>query len=171
MLNAIGLIVVVLFVLFVFAIIAIVSSVKFGSKNGSDLSLLWGAIEIKGKNIKILGDKIVVDGESKTVKVGGIVDVDGKTNVVNVSNGDILVDGKDGLIRVKKDIVVEINEDKIFVDSTKLNTKIVSKFAKFKKGSDPKRLKIEGRYNGEDDLYIFLKSDNAKGDIDIQVGF
>lgn len=168
-LSGLGLVLIVGLVIIGFVIFSSFSYSKDVEGN-TNISLFWGAIKVneKDKKVNILGDFVAVDGKSETVKVGDFVDVDGKSEIVNVDNGKIIVDGRENLIKVQKDLVVEVNEDHVIVKNN-FNSKFISTIISLKKESD-QSLKIEGRKVGEDDVYLLLEPKDGK-DIDINVKF
>lgn len=128
----------------------ILFSIKFSKdENGKKvISLFWGAIKINDNN----------------VKVGGLVDVNGDKELVNIDNGKILVDGKTNLIKVQKDLVVQTSEDYILINNN-FNSKLLSVVLLFKRDGD-ENIKVEGRKVDEDDIYVHLQ---AKSKIDVKV--
>ncbi len=158
--------------LVVIVLLGVVTYTSFSydkDENGkTNLSLFWGAIKIneKDQKVNILGDLVAVDGKNNSVKVGDIVKVDGDSEMVNVDNGKILVDGKANLIKVKKDLVLEVNEDHVVIENN-FDSKIISLVSALKKKED-KKLKVEGKKVGEDEVYIHLESkDGTKVEVNI----
>jgi hypothetical protein len=158
----------------VIAIIAIFINgfkIKKDENGKADVSLFWGAIKVDEKNgkVNILGDMIAVDEKNQTVKVAGMVDVDGKSEVVNISNGDILVQGKEKLVKIRKQIVSTINPDNIILDKTKFNSSMLKNLMKFEVSGE--EVKIEGKVVGEDEAYIHVEVKNKEDmKIEIKVG-
>lgn len=167
-LNTVGIIAIICLVVLG---IAVFSSFKYSKDEEGKvtLSLFWGAIKVneKEQKVNILGDFIAVDGQDEKVKVGGLVDVDGKTEIVNVDNGKVIVDGKEKIIKVKKDLVVEVKEDHVIINNS-FDSNILKVVTSLKK-KDDKNFKIEGRVVGEDDIYLILEPrDSSKMNINVK---
>ncbi|WP_372655259.1 hypothetical protein [Halobacteriovorax sp.] len=168
-LSGLGLVVIIGLVVFCLIIFSSFSISK-DAKGNKDISLFWGAIKVneRERKVNIFGDFVSVDGKSKSVKVADIVDVDGHSEIVNVDNGKIIIDGKDNLIKVHKDLVVEVNDDHIIIKND-FNSKLLSLVTSLKQADD-ERLKLEGRKVGEDDIYILLEAkDGKKININVEV--
>ncbi|EQC47632.1 hypothetical protein [Bacteriovorax sp. Seq25_V] len=134
----------------------------------SKVDLFWGAIKVdeKTQRVRIFGDFVDVDGMNKKVKVADIVDVDGEKEFVNIDNGTILVDGKLNVVKIKKDLVSKVEEDKIFIrndfNSAKLGVIVAL-------GKESEGIFIRGKKTGEDEKYIHVQSDDQNIKIDVKV--
>lgn len=154
----------VVLILMVTVLVALFTSVKIkNDEDGmSDISLLWGLIKVneRTKNVSVLGDFIKVDGLNERVKIGKIVEVDGKANSVVINQGDILLNGNDGILKIKKTIVVSFSEDTVFLDPNYQEELLKSTF-KFKFDLETNSLEIKGKVIGEDEFYLHVELEKS----------
>jgi len=143
-------------------------SVQKDSEGYSKVSLFWGAIKVdeRDKRVRIFGDFVDVDGLNNKVKVSDIVDVDGGAQIVNIDNGTIIVDGKENLVKIKKELVSKVEENKIFIRNHFNSSKLGALVAL---GKDQDEIYMEGNKIGEDETYIHVQTKDKEITVDIKV--
>lgn len=156
-------------VLIVAVLVVLFTGVKVtkDSEGFNDISILWGLVKVneKTKKVSVMGDFVNVDGINEKVNVAGVVKVDGKANIVDINNGDIIVEGDKGLMKVKRNLVVEIKEDRVLLDPN-YKENLLKSALKITITND-KDIELKGRVIGTDDVYLHLEVE--KSDVKVKV--